>query len=158
MNPTGNGNDILKDLENKGILPELNSANEISACETSQYLTNIIGCKLHDYREASGLSLRDINRPTKISMTVISDLENGKKMPKFETFLRLMRIVGMPYTEVFNADILPQKTPKSASAIRVGLIQDKDDVLRGILLSHNFTYKEIEDIFLYMEFIKSKRK
>lgn len=160
MNPQ-NANEILARIETQArkecIKKTVSTKHSV---ELLNYLVNTIGCKLHDYRVKSGLSLRDINRPEKISMTVISDLENGKKMPKFDTLLRLMEIVEMPYTEVFNPDILPNKP--SVSAVRVGLIQgsnvDNNDDLKELLLSRNFTYKEIEDIIQYMAFLKSKRK
>lgn len=134
------------------------NSKEMTPNELYAYLTKVIGREFHEYREKKGLSLRDIYIPEKISMAVISDLENGKKMPRVETLIRLMNIVDMPYSCLFNAKKLP-KTMQTAST-RIALVQGSNylnDDLAELLLQKGYNHKEIEMIAQFMNFVKFQR-
>ena len=135
----------------------------VSPKEQYQYMARAIGNEFHEYREKSGLSLRTIYNDEKISVAVISDLENGKKLPRVETLLRLMHKVKMPYDSVLSAKLILQK---NTAAKRIGKIQESYFEqeqgefcvsLKKILLAAGYNRREIEDIFKYMDFIASKR-
>lgn len=137
------------------MFPPLN-LNNITPAELYSYISRIVGSQFRSYRENSGLSLRDIYNTEKVSMAVVSDLENGKKLPRVETLIRLLNLVKMPYSALFNADILPNNSPV---ATRIGKIQDtKYPDIKELLLVNGFSNKEIEQITLFMDFIVSKRK
>lgn len=132
----------------------------IAPLEVYNYLSKVIGTKFHEYRENSNLSLRDIYAAEKVSTAVVSDFENGKKLPRVETLIRLLNLVNMPYAEVFNSEILPSNIPnKSSIATRICKIQDcQYPAVKEILLTYGFNRREIEDIIQYMDFLVSKRK
>lgn len=136
------------------------NASIIAPLEVYNYLSKVIGTKFHEYRENSNLSLRDIYAAEKVSTAVVSDFENGKKLPRVETLIRLLNLVNMPYAEVFNSEILPSNIPnKSSIATRICKIQDcQYPAVKEILLTYGFNRREIEDIIQYMDFLVSKRK
>lgn len=111
---------------------------------TYKYLTSTIGMKFSEYRKKSGLSLRYIYRTTNISMAVVSDLENGKKLPRVKTLLKLLHIVGMPYAEVFNTGVTPNQEVKKVE-------------ITDFLLSHNYSKREIIEITAFMDYTIKKR-
>lgn len=136
------------------------NASIIAPLDVYNYLSKVIGTKFHEYRVNSNLSLRDIYAAEKVSTAVVSDFENGKKLPRVETLIRLLNLVNMPYSEVFNSKILPSNIPsKSSIATRICKIQDcQYPAIKEILLTYGFNRREIEDIIQYMDFIVSKRK
>lgn len=137
------------------MFPPLNLDNN-SPADVYRYIANVIGSTFHEYRENSKLSLRDIYNVEKVSMAVVSDLENGKKLPRVETLLRLLNLVKMPYSALFNADILPNNSPV---ATRIGKIQDaKYPDVRELLLVNGFSNREVDEITMFIDFIVSKRK
>ena len=142
------------------LVDTLVNANIIEPLEVYNYLSKVIGTKFHEYRESSNLSLRDIYAAEKVSTAVVSDFENGKKLPRIETLIRLLNLVNMPYAEVFNSEILPSNIPnKSSIATRICKIQDcQYPAVKEILLTYGFNRREIEDIIQYMDFLVSKRK
>ncbi len=137
------------------MFPPLN-LNNITPAELYSYISRIVGSQFRSYRENSGLSLRDIYNTEKVSMAVVSDLENGKKLPRVETLIRLLNLVKMPYSALFNADILPSNSPV---ATRIGKIQDtKYPDIKELLLVNGFSNKEVDEITLFIDFVVSKRK
>lgn len=124
--------------------------------DTYWYIVRTIGKKFKDYRDKSGLSLRDIYEDKKLSsMAVVSELENGKKLPKFKTFLELMSLIEMPYNKVFTDDVLPKKERKNQEKDTIS--KSADDELRDMLLVRGYDHKEIDEVFKYLQFIQSQR-
>lgn len=137
------------------MFPVLNLDNN-SPADVYSYISNVIGSTFHEYRENSKLSLRDIYNAEKVSMAVVSDLENGKKLPRVETLIRLLNLVKMPYSDVFNNDILPDNSPVNTRFMKIQNTKYPD--IKELLLVNGFSNKEIEQITLFMDFIVSKRK
>ena len=119
------------------------------------YLTKKIGELFKKYRNNSNLSMRDIYKDEKISIATISDMENGKKLPRVETLLNLMHKVKMPLDKVFIKDILP---PTDKSAV-FGMPQKLNwkQVIRNGLVESKFLPTEIDEILRYIEYIKTNR-
>lgn len=123
---------------------------------TYWYIVRKIAEKFKEYRNKSGLSLRDIYEDKKISsMAVVSELENGKKLPKLKTLLKLMSLVEIPFDEVFSSNVLPTKATKKQSGNTVS--KSDDDEMRDTLMAHGYDSKEIDDILKYMNYVKSQR-
>ena len=53
-------------------------------------------------REQKGLSLRELSKKTNISIALISLLENGDKLPRIETIIRLVLALVIPFNEIFG--------------------------------------------------------
>lgn len=125
--------------------------------DTYWYIVRKIGEMFKKYRQKSGLTLRDIYNDKQISsMAVVSELENGKKLPRFDTFLQLMSSVDMPYNKVFVNDVLPKKERKNQDKDIIS--KSADDELRDVLLARGYDHKEIDDVFKYLQFIQSQRE
>lgn len=123
--------------------------------DTYTYIVRYIGNEFKKYRKKSGLSLRDIYSDKKISMAVVSELENGKKLPRFETLLQLMSLVDMPFNAILNDIVLPSNITKNQSD---NTISKSDDEIREMLLLHGYSHKEIDEVFKYMHYITTQRK
>ncbi len=52
---------------------------------------NTIGTVLKDLREQNGLQLQQVHKKTKINLTLLSRIENGKRMPTKEQVLKLVK-------------------------------------------------------------------
>lgn len=125
--------------------------------DTYWYIVRYIGNKFKEYRKKSGLSLRDIyNDKEKISMAVVSELENGKKIPRFKTFLELMSLVDMPFSTVLNNEVIPSNIAKNQ--INNIINKSADDEIKEMLLLHGYDHKEIDEVFRYLHFLKSQRE
>ncbi len=49
----------------------------------------LFGERLHELREKRGLTLRDLAERAEMSLTYVSDLERGQKVPSLTTLVRL---------------------------------------------------------------------
>ena len=119
-----------------------------------EQLTEKIGESFKQYRTNSKLSMRDIYKDEKISIATISDLENGKKLPRVETLIRLMEQVQMPIDRVFNPDIVPSRSRTAIFGYTKVSWQDK---IRNSLIESKFLPNEIDEILRYIKYIKTNR-
>lgn len=119
-----------------------------------EHITRMIGESFKNYRTNSKLSMRDIYKDEKISIATISDLENGKKLPRVETLITLLQKVGMPLDRVFNDKILPIS---SFGIVSVRASRDWKHEIRNDLIESKFLPNEIDEIIRYIDYIKANR-
>ena len=104
-------------------------------------------CKLYgEYfnytREQKGLSLRELSKQTNISIALISLLENGDKLPRIETLIRLVLALGIPFNEIFGRKATGLEFTSKPQKVTVR----DDEVLRNTLLKMGCDKDDVKDI------------
>ena len=99
-------------------------------------------------REQKGLSLRELSRQTNISIALISLLENGDKLPRIETLIRLVLALEIPFGEVFGN----KSNGMEFTYNREKVVKRDDEVLRKALLRLGCNKDDIKDITEFIEF------
>ena len=99
-------------------------------------------------REQKGLSLRELSRQTNISIALISLLENGDKLPRIETLIRLVLALEIPFGEVFGN----KSNGMEFTYNREKVVKRDDEALRKALLHLGCNKDDIKDIMEFIEF------
>lgn len=105
------------------------------------------------------ITVRDLNAMTGVSIAVISDLENGKAMPRVETLLRLGEALNIEPNMIFEQMIL--NSMNIENQMRLGhKLSDKEK--RNLIANcmHELEFSE-EDIGLtvsYLEFLNYRHR
>jgi len=113
-------------------------------------MANDLGEKLRLYRNAKGLSLRDVEKETKISNSYLNQLEQGKvKEPSPHMLHKLASFYGVPYTSLLKLAgyLVPNEEARTKKAAGVAFSLLKD-----------LTEEEEGELLRYLEFIRKKRK
>lgn len=105
-------------------------------------------------REQKGLSLRELSRQTNISIALISLLENGDKLPRIETLIRLVLALEIPFGEVFGH----KSNGMDFTYNREKVVKRDDEALRKALLRLGCNKDDIKDIMEFIEFKIYKQK
>lgn len=105
-------------------------------------------------REQKGLSLRELSRQTNISIALISLLENGDKLPRIETLIRLVLALEIPFGEVFGH----KSNGIDFTYNREKVVKRDDEALRKALLRLGCNKDDIKDIMEFIEFKIYKQK
>lgn len=105
-------------------------------------------------REQKGLSLRELSRQTNISIALISLLENGDKLPRIETLIRLVLALEIPFGEVFGN----KSNGMEFTYNREKVVKRDDEALRKALLRLGCNKDDIKDIMEFIEFKIYKQK
>ena len=88
--------------------------------DTSDNLRLILGLKLRNLRLARGEALRDIAERAGLSVSYLSELEQGKKYPKPDKLLRLAEALEVPYDDLVSLKVTAELRPlKDAVSSRV---------------------------------------
>ena len=126
------------------------------AKEADKIYTNL--CSLYgEYfnyvREQKGLSLRELSKQTNISIALISLLENGDKLPRIETLIRLTLALGIPFNEILGRKATgleftfePSKTTER-----------NDEILRNTLLKMGCDKDDVKDILEFIDYKKYRK-
>lgn len=77
----------------------------------------VLGGLINKYRALRGLSYRQLSKATNISCTLLSDTENGNKIPRFETIIKIAEALDIPLNEIFSENIIPIGTQKSSNTL-----------------------------------------
>ena len=119
-----------------------------------EQMCRMLGTYINKVREEQGISLREMYRRTNISIAVLSDIENGQKLPRIDTLIKLALALDIPlnhifgsecHTEfVFSNDIRPFK-------------QTKEEMLKSPILHFDLSKDEIKELDNFMDYIKFKR-
>ena len=99
-------------------------------------------------REQKGLSLRELSRQTNISIALISLLENGDKLPRIETLIRLVLALEIPFGEVFGN----KSNGMEFTYNREKVVKRDDEALRKALLRLGCNKDDIKDIRKFIKF------
>jgi len=123
--------------------------------EISERVCNELGSYFHYMRETvNKLSLRELSKKCGISIALISAFEDGKKLPRIETIIKLMTVLKIPYKEVFGHKLAGMDFLFEVNQI----LKNGDNPLRQFLSTQGFDKDEIKDIIKYTEFVKFSRK
>ena len=115
-------------------------------------------CKLYgEYfnytREQKGLSLRELSKKTNISIALISLLENGDKLPRIETIIRLVLALGIPFNEIFGRKATGLEFSSKPQMVTVR----DDEVLRNTLLKMGCDKDDVKDILEFIDYKKYRK-
>lgn len=115
-------------------------------------------CKLYgEYfnytREQKGLSLRELSKKTNISIALISLLENGDKLPRIETIIRLVLALGIPFNEIFGRKATGLEFTSKPQKVTVR----DDEVLRNTLLKMGCDKDDVKDILEFIDYKKYRK-
>jgi transcriptional regulator with XRE-family HTH domain len=109
-----------------------------------------LGEKLRQYRSLKGLTLRDVERKTKVSNAYLNQLEQGNiKGPSPHFLHKLANFYGVPYTNLLKLAgyLMPKEEAQAKKTAGVAFSLLKD-----------LTEEEEEELLKYLEFIRQKRK
>jgi len=112
----------------------------------AKFITKSIGLYINMARSKSNFSVRKFAKEINVSSTVISDLENGTKIPRMETILKILWALDIPFEKIFAKDILPCKILKNHP--------NEGDLLRKYLNQMGLPKQDINEI---MNFIAYKK-
>ncbi len=122
--------------------------------ETYESMCRRIGEYINYVRENKGISLRELYRRTNISIAVLSDLENGQKLPRYETLIKLCIALEIPLEFIFGAKFVPLFRFNDKSGVKT---PRSHDIIRNTFLNAGFNKDETKEIMNFVEFIKYKR-
>lgn len=104
-------------------------------------------------REQKGLSLRELSKKTNISIALISLLENGDKLPRIETIIRLVWALGIPFNEIFGRKATGLEFSSKPQKVTVR----DDEVLRNTLLKMGCDKDYVKDILEFIDYKKYRK-
>jgi len=118
--------------------------------EITDYIEECVLKKLaifiSEKRKEKGLSVREVNERSRVSLAVINDLEKARSMPRVETLIRLGLALEIDFNEVFKALILPD-----VISTDVNSKENKKTNLAMDLSKYGYDKNQASEI---MEFIK----
>ena len=112
-----------------------------------------IGEYINYIRESRDISLRELYRRSNISIAVLSDIENGLKLPRIETLIKLALVLDIRLEVFFSTKFLPCQPFVTAHSQQLR----ENGTIRNALLNARFNKDEVKDIMNFIEFTKSKR-
>lgn len=110
--------------------------------DIEQQILYKVGILFSEKRRERGLSVRGLSRSSGVSSTVISDLENAKKLPTIKIIIKLCLALKMDLDEVLNS-------------LTVAINPDKPS-LAIVLADYGYTKKQVAKIIDYIEYVKGK--
>ena len=113
------------------------------------FMATELGDKLRLYRNAKGLTLREVEREAKVSNAYLNQLEQGKiKEPSPHILHKLADFYGVPYATLLKLAgyLLPKEhsTGRRAAGVAFSLLKD-------------LKKEEEEELLRYLEFIRQKK-
>lgn len=81
---------------------------------SSESLRFILGIKIKQYRQAAGLSLKQLGERTDLSISYLSEIEKGKKYPKPEKLIQLAEGLGKSYDDLVSMQLDEELNPITA--------------------------------------------
>lgn len=130
-----------------------NHAEKVS--EITDYLEECVLKKLAVFisaiRKEKGLSVREVNERSKVSLAVINDLEKARSMPRVETLIRLGLALEIDFNEVFRALILPDKISTDINFYKVNKTDLAMDIAR-----YGYDKNQIAEIIDFIKYIDFK--
>ena len=123
----------------------------------------LLGKRISDARMSCKYSQKDVVKMAKVSMTVLYDIENGRKIPRVETIVKLAIVLNIPITDIFSPIILPEKfcdgnyypmEPKEDTSNEASYIT----IIRRLLTEEDLNKADIDNILDYIEYRKERTK
>lgn len=123
--------------------------------EITDYLEECVLKKLAVFisaiRKEKGLSVREVNERSKVSLAVINDLEKARSMPRVETLIRLGLALEIDFNEVFRALILSDKISTDINFYKVNKTDLAMDIAR-----YGYDKNQVSEIIDFIKFIDFK--
>lgn len=123
-------------------------------------ILNQIAIFLNNKRKEKGITVRDLNKITGVSIGVISDLENHNSMPRIETLLRICEALEIDINVLFdNMKLFAASTRKGLSANIKEM--DKYDRLGQLLAgldNSDYTKQDIAEIVSYAKYLDYRKQ
>ena len=119
-----------------------------------EQMCRMIGAYINNVREEQGISLREMYRRTNISIAVLSDIENGQKLPRIETLIKLVLALDIPLSHIFGSKCYPDFVlGKDIKPFK----RTKEEMLKSPILHFDLSKDEIKELDNFMDYIKFKR-
>lgn len=118
-----------------------------------EQICRTIGVYINYVREKKGISLREMYRRTNISIAVLSDIENGIKLPRIESLIKLALALDIPMSDIFSSKHLPDFTFCEFKPYR----QLKEEILNSPLPKLDLNKDELKEMADFIGYIKFKR-
>lgn len=118
-----------------------------------EQMCRTIGVYINHVREKKSISLREMYRRTNISIAVLSDIENGQKLPRFETLIKLVFALDIPLSYIFGSKCCPEHTFSNIKPHE----RLKDKIIKSPFWGFDFSKDEIKEITDFIEYIEFKR-
>lgn len=122
-----------------------------------EQMCRMIGTHINREREKKGISLREMYRRTNISIAVMSDIENGLKLPRIETLIKLLIELEIPLSDIFGSMAYQDFSMYKGKVIKNYMRELEDNAQAPFLLSLDFSKDELKEITDFVAYIKFKR-
>lgn len=122
-----------------------------------EQMCRMIGTHINREREKKGISLREMYRRTNISIAVMSDIENGLKLPRIETLIKLLIELEIPLSDIFGSMAYQDFSMYKGKVIKNYMRELEDNAQAPFLLSLDFSKDELKEIADFVAYIKFKR-
>ncbi len=80
---------------------------------TDEHIKLILGLKLKNFRQEKGLSLIELSRISKLSVSYINEIESGKKFPKIDKLQALANALEINYEDLISLKLTKNLKPIS---------------------------------------------
>jgi transcriptional regulator with XRE-family HTH domain len=116
-----------------------------------------IGVFINTKRKEKGITVRDLNKMTGVSLGVISDLENTNCMPRVETLLRICEALDIHMNVLFENMKLTHKATRKGANVSIDKYDKLGQILAGL---EDFTYtkEDVAEIVSYMKYLDFKKQ
>ena len=122
-----------------------------------EQMCRMIGTHINREREKKGISLREMYRRTNISIAVMSDIENGLKLPRIETLIKLLIELEIPLSDIFGSMAYQDLSMYKGKVIKNYIRELEDNAQAPFLLSLDYSKDELKEIANFVEYIRFKR-
>ena len=107
--------------------------------DIEQQVLHKIGIMLSERRREQEISIRELSRHSGVSIAVITDLENTKKLPSVKIIIKLCLTLKMDLNEVL-CSLMTSKSPNKPS-------------LASVLSDYGYTKDQVAKIIDYIEYV-----
>lgn len=131
--------------------------NERDIKKIELYVHNIslrVGELIRDFRKRRKLTIAELAKKSRVSSTVITDLENGRSLPRTEVLLKLAYALDLKYGQLFNEFMPGAEFVHAANTTRLPSLKD-------MIMCDGLGIIETNEVLEFIEFKKyrnSKRK
>ena len=126
--------------------------------EIELYIHNItlrVGELIRKYRTRyydQKLTIAELAKMSRVSSTVITDLENGRSLPRTEVLLKLASALDLNYGKLFN-EFMPTRTSRSCG-IKVRVASS----IKDFIMNNGLGPIEAEEVMEFIEFKKFRNR
>ena len=124
--------------------------NPVSAEQCTRIITKALGAYVNEIRTKNGISIRKLSKDINVSSTVISDFENGTKIPRMETIIKIVWFLDIPLNKVFGRRALPVAIFNSNTG-------NEGMSIAQLLAQEGLSMQDTKEVLDYIEFRKYKK-